>query len=67
MEGMMERWIQEVLNNLCFKMTPEERAEFERGLRDHTARFDAWGTTRKAPKAREVSEPHQRLRRTGKK
>ena len=61
----MERWIQEVLDNFCIKMTPEERAEFERGLRVHMANFDAWGTTRKPPKSREVSEPHQRLRRTG--
>ena len=53
----MERWLEEVLDN----MTPEERAEFERSLRDHMARFDAWGKT---PKTREVSEPNQRLRRS---
>ena len=50
----MDRWIQEVLDDLYSKMTPEQRAAFEQGLREHIAQFDAWGKT---PKARKVSKP----------
>jgi hypothetical protein len=48
----MDRWLQEMFDNLYAKMTPAQIEDFERRLREEIARFDAWVTKPKARKAR---------------
>lgn len=58
----MDRWLQEVLDNLYAKMTPEQIKDFERRLREEIARFDAWVTKPEVRKAAKAAK-----RKTGKK
>jgi hypothetical protein len=54
----MEAWLQELLDVLFKRMTPEQKQEFERAIRNEIGRLDEWkkqsnarrGTKRKAAK-----------------